>query len=256
MGNLWQAIYGEYTKRGSRIGEWDNFLRGILSNVYVRILDYTKRPDHEETVRLLQHTILREHYAPVFSMLEFVAKELQKLLEAVVYNSNGLVYEALNGVFERELVGYRFVDCLITPITDETELNEIKQAITNTDTNALDHLRKAVQLLSNRDAPDYANSIKESISAVEALCANITGASGKNSVLSNTLKHLQGTGTIIHPALREAFLKLYAFTSDADGVRHAAGMDGEKATFAEAKFMLVACSAFVNYLLEVKASSM
>jgi len=255
LSNLWQAIHAEYIKRSSATTKWDDFLRSILSNVYMRILDFSKRPDNKEIFRLLQDTILRENYALVFSMLEFVAKELQELLNAVIFNNDSLVYEALNGALERELVGYRFVDNLVTPISDETELNEIKQAIADADTNAREHLRKAVQLLSDRDTPDYANSIKESISAIEALCVNITGASGKESTLGNTLQHLSDAGVSIHPALQRAFSNLYGYTSDAAGIRHAGQIDGENATFAEAKFMLVACSAFVNYLLELKANS-
>lgn len=251
LGNIWQAIHGEYAKRGSRISEWEDFLRSILSNVYMRILDFSRRPDNEAVLDMLRDTILEDNYALVFSMLEFVAKELQKLLDALIYNNDGLVYEALNGAFERELVGYRFVNSLVIPITDETELNEINQALAD-DSNARDHLRKAAKLFSDRDAPDYANSIKESISAVEALCANITGVTGKDSTLGRTLQHLKDAGVAIHPALQRAFSNLYGYTSDATGIRHAGQIDGESATFTEAKFMLVACSAFVNYLLELK----
>ena len=53
----------------------------------------------------------------------------------------------------------------------------------------------------------------------------------------------------LHPALKEAFLKLYGFTSDSGGIRHAmTGKSGFKPTYADAKFMLVACTAFVNFL--------
>ena len=255
LSNFWQALHAEHTKRGSKTKKWDDFLRSILSNVYVRVLDFSRRPDNEEILRILHNTILRENYALVFSMLEYVAKELQELFDAVISNNGGIIYEVLNGVFERELVGYRFVDSLITPITDEIEMYEITQALTVADTNAREHLRKAVQLLSDRDTPDYANSIKESISAIEALCANITGSSGKESTLGNTLQHLSDAGVAIHPALQRAFSNLYGYTSDAAGIRHAGQIDGENATFVEAKFMLVACSAFVNYLLELKANS-
>lgn len=176
------------------------------------------------------------------------------MIDALIYNNDGLVYEALNDTFERELVGYRFLNSLVTPITDEAELNAIKQALAE-DSNARDHLHKAVKLFSDRDAPDYANSIKESVTAVEALCANITGVTGKDSTLGSALQHLTDAGVAIHPALQRAFSNLYGYTSDAMGIRHAGQIDGESATFAEAKFMLVACSAFVNYLLELKANS-
>ena len=45
-------------------------------------------------------------------------------------------------------------------------------------------------------------------------------------------------------------MKLYGYTSDESGIRHAGRIDGKGTTFAEAKFMLIACSAFVNYLID------
>jgi len=44
-----------------------------------------------------------------------------------------------------------------------------------------------------------------------------------------------------------AFDKLYGYTSDADGIRHAL-LEEVTLDFDDAKFMLVACSAFVNYI--------
>ena len=54
----------------------------------------------------------------------------------------------------------------------------------------------------------------------------------------------------IHSALKSAFWSLYGYTSDESGIRHNTGID-EKTTFEEAKFMLVACSAFLNYLMQI-----
>ena len=53
--------------------------------------------------------------------------------------------------------------------------------------------------------------------------------------------------------MKAAFEKLYGYTSDASGVRHAGKLGGPDSTFEEAKFMLVSCSAFVNYLIGVWA---
>lgn len=51
----------------------------------------------------------------------------------------------------------------------------------------------------------------------------------------------------MHPALKGSFEKLYGYTSDAEGIRHAL-LDEPNLDFEDAKFMLVSCSAFVNYL--------
>jgi hypothetical protein len=53
----------------------------------------------------------------------------------------------------------------------------------------------------------------------------------------------------LHPALEKAFLSLYGYSSDEDGIRHPILDDPSSVGFDEAKFMLVACSAFVNFLI-------
>lgn len=160
--------------------------------------------------------------------------------------------EEFNQLFEREYVGYRFVNGLITPITNRTETDAINQAATTHNEIVNKHIHKAIALLSDREYPDYSNSIKESITAVEAMCNLIAGK--KNATLGEALKHLEDNGVLIHKALKSAFNTLYGYTSDANGIRHAGDMGGSEATFVEAKYMLVSCSGFVNYLMEVYSS--
>jgi len=57
----------------------------------------------------------------------------------------------------------------------------------------------------------------------------------------------------IHGALKAGLKRLYGYSSDEDGIRHAI-LDQPNVGFTEAKFMLVSCSAFVNYLI-AKAES-
>ena len=52
----------------------------------------------------------------------------------------------------------------------------------------------------------------------------------------------------MHAALRQALEKLYGYTSDEKGVRHAL-LDEATVDEADARFMMVACSAFVTYLI-------
>jgi hypothetical protein len=96
-------------------------------------------------------------------------------------------------------------------------------------------------MLSDRSKPDYRNSIKEAISAVEATCRLVTGMEG--ATLGDALKKIPD----LHPALQKSFLALYGFTSDVGGIRHSL-LDKPNLTYADAKFMLAACSAFVSYL--------
>ena len=156
-------------------------------------------------------------------------------------------YVYFNGVFERECVGYRFVNGIIIKNIDDTEIEAIEEAGNTMYDSCNAHIKKATHFLYDRTNPDYKNSVKESICAVESICKAIVG--NKNADLAGAIKKLKDNGLQIHPALEQAFSKLYAYTSDKGGIRHADGMFESNVTFEEAKFMLVSCCAFVNYLV-------
>jgi hypothetical protein len=152
--------------------------------------------------------------------------------------------EQCNKVMKRELGGFRFAGTRLIPLTSEEEMAEVAQALSHPHQPVADHLQAAVDLFSDRTQPDYRNSIKESISAVEAIAKQLddTGQKTLWPALDRVGKILK-----LHPDLKEGFQKLYSYTNDSDGIRHAMmltpNLDSE-----DAKFMLVACSAFVNYL--------
>jgi hypothetical protein len=149
-----------------------------------------------------------------------------------------------NVAFERENSAYRFVGTEILEITDKTEIATIERGLAGPKAARI-HLERAIDLLADRRAPDFRNSIKESISAVEAVCRLI--ANSQSDTLGAALKKISAK-TSIHPAFEQALLKLYGFTSDEGGIRHAL-MEETSLSYADAKFMLVLCSAFTNFLL-------
>lgn len=167
-------------------------------------------------------------------------------------NTRKNVAQAFNSMLEREMSGYRIVKNLITPITDETELREIESAIETSKHTKLspvnEHLQSALEKLADRKNPDFRNSIKESISAVEAICKMISG--NPKADLGEALKTIENK-VALHPALKKGFLAIYGYTSDEGGIRHAL-TESDNSQFEDAKYMLVACAAFVNYL-KVKA---
>jgi hypothetical protein len=143
--------------------------------------------------------------------------------------------------------GYRFVGTQLIPITNGQELASVQDALEpSAQLNPVsEHIRAAVEPFSDRKNPDYRNSIKESISAVEAICKIVTGE--ENATLGQALKKLESKGITLHEALKKSFSSLYGYTNDADGIRHAL-LDESTLDFDDAEFMLVSCSAFVNYL--------
>ena len=153
-----------------------------------------------------------------------------------------------NELLEQEKAGYRIVAGEVTPITNKSEIHAIEQAATTPYQSVNQHVKKALALYADIKAPDYENSVKESISAVEAMCC-ITGMSGTQATLGAAIKKLKDSGVHIHSAMERAFLALYGYTSDENGIRHG-GIDFTSVPAGDAKYMLVSCSAFVNYLIE------
>jgi len=154
----------------------------------------------------------------------------------------------LNAVLEQHNSAYRVLDGVLVPITNTTELQAIDEAAAipgDRLAGVREHISASIALFSKRPQPDYRNSIKESISALEGLAQVLAGKEG--ATLPEALKLLEKVAPM-HPALRGALDKLYAYTSDAHGIRHALSDDGSSASFEDAKFMLVLSSALVNYL--------
>lgn len=152
-----------------------------------------------------------------------------------------------NEILEQEKAGYRIIAGEIAPITNKLEIQCIENAA-NTPYKSVDiHIQKALALYADIKSPDYENSVKESISAVESMCRIITGM--PKATLGEAMKKFKEKGVHIHRAMESAFSALYGYTSDADGIRHG-GIDFTNAPPEDAKYMLVSCSAFVNYLIE------
>jgi hypothetical protein len=129
----------------------------------------------------------------------------------------------------------------IVPLISQVEIEEVEKALNVPYKNVHDHLNKALSLLSDRKEPDYPNSIKESICALESLVQILLGEKG---TLGDLIKKLD-----VHPALKQGFSNLYGWTSDEGGIRHGRVEENFKTEIAEARYMLVTTSAFINYTL-------
>lgn len=183
--------------------------------------------------------------------------EIYDFIEAIVaygpkQQKEGFI-SSCNGFLERENSAYRFVNGKIAEISSLDEIGEIEEAISKSTPyyGVRQHLITAISMLSDRANPDYRNSIKESISAVESLCKTVSGQ--EKATLGAALKTLESKG-LMHPALKSAFSSLYGYTNDAGGIRHAL-MEESNLTSADARFMLISCSAFVNYVIASTSSS-
>jgi hypothetical protein len=161
------------------------------------------------------------------------------------------IREELDKALERSRAQYRLVDEKLLPAASEQEVAAIeaakKAAAGPTLATVRAHLDEAAKILANRDQPNDRNSIKESISAIEALVAIVIGRRG---TLGDLLKSIDDKlpDEALHPALKSALSKLYGYTSDAGGIRHALADDREP-DIEDAQFMLAICSAFVSMIV-------
>ena len=180
-----------------------------------------------------------------FEVYNFVEIHLQSLPEEERTKRS----QQYNQLFENEKSGYRIINGEVVPIVSAEEIHAIDSAINSKYDSVRTHIKKALSLYSDFEKPDYENSIKESISAVEAMCCIIIDETGSQATLGKTIKKLKDKGIHIHPAMESAFSSLYGYTSDENGIRHG-GIDFTNAPAEDAKYMLITCSAFVNYLIE------
>jgi len=233
----WQgpSMYGQLDPESQQVR---SAFRFIWLNHFKKPID-TLPHDHEDRYSTLRDYFFSCQWWEVYDLLEFIIKhipeEWKKTLVLLV-----------NRFLQEENADCRVVGDEIVPITDAHEVEAIESALDCGLRSVKEHLARAVELLSDRKKPDYRNSIKESISAVEAICQIISGK--QKATLPDCLKALKGRKPL-HPAFEQALVKLYSYTSDESGIRHALSEDSSAPSFADAKFMLVSSSGFINYAL-------
>lgn len=258
-----------------RVGLWNSYLNNFFGQIsgsirfgstsivdnYISILwhEYFKRPiddrarNWETNLEYIRKYFFESKWNQVYEFLEFHIDTL--FIRQMTFPFHTLIIET-NKVLEREFSGYRIIENKFVPISNSLEIKEITDAenvgksIFNTSFSGVNiHLREALSKLSDKQNPDYRNSIKESISAVEALCRQLTG----KSTLGESLNYLDKKGISVNPQIKSSIDKLYAYTNSKDsGIRHALVESPNLPTFSEAKFVLVTCSAFINYLIAQK----
>lgn len=250
---LWNALHLFYFKAVPDYIDGDKSLHVVFKQIWV--LYYHERLDEipyrtNNLILKIKNDFLKSDWNEVYDFIEFVPNRYKKDYEGLDNDTNKRFCEFVNSGLENFLSAYRFVDRVITEITSEQEIQSIEDAIEITHNlhNVQIHLKRALELMSDRKEPDYRNSIKESISAIEGLGKLISGK--PKDTLAASLDKIKGKINI-HQSLEQGFKKIYGYTSDEGGIRHAM-TDATSCELEDARFMLVSCSAFVNYLI-VKA---
>lgn len=244
---LWSALHQFYWSQKPFSTTDDHNFRTLFTRFWDRYfkLPLDTLPYHAEKIVdvIREFYFHRSEWYDAYDIIEFVGNNYPYL------PTNESFMEYCNSILESEVSAYRFVGGRITSITSEEEISEIEEALVTPLKPVRTHLKKALDLLSDKKAPDYRNSIKESISAVESMCNKITGS--RKATLGKCLDKIDSKMPL-HGALKEAFDHLYGYASSEEGIRHGSIKESE-VDFDIAKFMLVSCSAFINYLVS-KAS--
>lgn len=243
---LWAVIYDSMLGGSERDEIWGTHTFGReWSSVLLRMHVYrdhlmvdTFVNEFEPGARRLKDTISRGVYHQVFSLVQWLLQQPERVVQP----------ERIRNALKLSRAAYRLLDdgCTIVPVASEEEGQAVQKAFADVAatefSGAREHLRNAANELTAGNAAD---SIRESIHAVESVARSITG---KGS-LSDALRFIKQRHNI-HAAMEQGLNRLYGWASDEKGVRHPLLDDpAAKVDETDAIFMLGACSSFVSYLI-------
>ena len=209
--------------------------------------------DNENRDHIYSSIFRKEKFYKVLDLIEIIINESWKI-EFISKDKITDFAGEINGLFSKYNATYQLNTSQhpywFFPRASKEQVEVIQQAIETIRhggmNGAATHLRKAGQRINERE---YADSIRESIHAVKAVARKIDPNNGNS--LKKALESLENAGLLKHRALKEAFMKLYNYTSDEKGIRHSlvdqisadVGLD-------EAIFMFGACASFAAYLTQ------
>lgn len=251
----------KHLSKAMRVRLWELF----YSDIRARSLNHTLGSTWS-SILYQHHVEVHEQFADDFSDdMEMTRYRLRPLFESAGYGDvlefvqfvlrhpkcpSGL-FGKVSQILEETRSAYRLIETppTVVPLTSKETVAAVQSALEHTKhgefSAAHAHLIQASDCLNRGDD---SGAIRESIHAVESVAKLIDG--NAKSTLGPALKHIESETGALRPALRKSFETLYGYTSDKDGIRHAALKPGDKDVGEdEAIFMYVACAGFVSYLV-------
>ncbi len=245
---LWNVIYTNIEKcldhHFSYLGmtKWSDDARNIVEKCWNDFFKLLAHEISDNPTKFLKEDFYLNYSKmtsrKTYEFLEFLANVLDNVKIARTFRN------ACNCILERENSVYRFVDKKIVEIVPAHQIQSIEAALNTSFNDVNNHINAALHLMSDKKNHNYRNSIKESISAIEALVRIIQKDSKKT--LPDLLKQRKMN---LHKALQDGLNKIYAYTSDDGGIRHSLTENSHVVAHSDALFMVVICSAFVNYII-------
>ena len=217
------------------------FIECVIGRL-LKISEDEVNTEYNHVINFMRNTILNDSFNKVLDLVEIISNEEPN------HRFAGKIYHA----FEAHAAAY-WLDLSRRPYqffprSNKAQGDATRKAIETIHDGGMRgaeaHFRQAADHLNARQ---FADSITDSIHAVESAARTIDP---KAKTLGEALSSLERSGLLKHPALKEAFSKLYGYTSDEQGIRHALlDKASPDVDLDEAMFMFGACASFSAYLV-------
>ncbi|ACI57504.1 hypothetical protein Rleg2_4245 [Rhizobium leguminosarum bv. trifolii WSM2304] len=237
---LWFLVHSQILESSNNLGDIYEPISIVARNFWV---SYAHRMiDEYRSSRRVVIDAWKPYFAestPWWRTLDFVQWMLRNI-------NNRTFAVAVEHILKSEMTAYRLYEGrTIIPVATPEEGAAIFNALDGLADPASQPIRAhLLQAAKELTGGNFAASARESISAVESY---VSSATGKKD-FSKAIYALDQTKPL-HPAFKEALIKLYGYTSNEEGVRHPLlTKETAPVTEAEAVFMIGACASFITYL--------
>ncbi len=180
----------------------------------------------------------------VYDFIEYLTPEADRLRDS----SSARFMGFCNGVLTRENAGFRFVSGRLVPITSDSEISEIEKALRSPSDAVRTHLQTAVMLIADKENADLDGATLASLQAVEAAVRLIDD--DPNASFVEAMQRVRSK-VGLRCALDDNFLRLCGLTYNEAGFYHSLNEKPRQTSPDDARFILVTCSAFANYLISL-----
>ena len=200
---------------------------------------------YSHVIECFFNTISKHKFNRILDLLEHFINDRESPLHVTEKISSMFQYYSASYRLDLSRRLYRFI-----PNVTEEQGKATQQALDTIAKGGMDgassHFRQASDHIN---AQQYADAITDCIHAVESVARIIDPKS--STTLKPALRSLEQAGVLNHPALKQAFLHLYGYTSDEQGLRHALlDQDAADVGLEEAVFMFGTCASFAAYLTQ------
>ena len=219
------------------IEPWITLCHGLHVNFF---LERPSQFDKNRTtwIELLENFIIDSSWNEVLDLIEVVISS--SLVRADFVDS-------ICSSFESTGCAYRLIGERIETVASEEMAKSLENSTSIIEKSKFEgsksHLNNSSIELRRGN---WKQSVRESISSLESLLYDATGKKSFAKAIDTLKPNLE-----IHGALIEGWKKIYGYTSDKDGIRHAMLSESSQVDEHEAIYMYGACAGFVAYISQM-----